>query len=44
MKLKRLELNNIGGIKHLSLELNSHINVICGMNGIGKSTILKSIL
>lgn len=44
MKLKRLELKNIGGLKHLSLELNSHINVICGMNGIGKSTILKSIL
>ena len=44
MKLKRLELKNIGGIKHLSLEFHSHVNVICGMNGIGKSTILKSIL
>lgn len=44
MKLKKLELKNIGGIKHTSLEFNSHINIICGKNGIGKSTILKSIL
>lgn len=43
MKLKTIDLKNIGNIADLSLNFNDNINVICGTNGIGKTTILKSI-
>ena len=44
MKLKSLKIDGIGGIKN-SLEINfsDRFNVICGANGIGKSTILNAI-
>lgn len=43
MKLKTIDLKNIGNISNLSLTFNEHMNVICGTNGIGKTTILKTI-
>lgn len=43
MKVKSLEIKGIGGIKELSLEFNDGLNVICGANGIGKTTILNVI-
>ena len=43
MKIKSLVIDGIGGIKHLELSFNDHINVICGANGIGKTTILDTI-
>lgn len=43
MKIEKLDINNIGGIKKLSLVFNTRLNVICGENGIGKSTILNII-
>ncbi|MGF7426251.1 AAA family ATPase [Lactiplantibacillus argentoratensis] len=43
MKLKKIDLKSIGNISDLSLTFNDHMNVICGTNGIGKTTILKSI-
>ena len=43
MKLKTIDLKNIGNIADLSLTFNEHMNVICGTNGIGKTTILKTI-
>lgn len=43
MKLKKLDLKNIGNISDLSLTFNEHMNVICGTNGIGKTTILKAV-
>lgn len=43
MKINSLIINGIGGIKHLDLKFNDKLNVICGANGIGKSTILNII-
>ena len=43
MKINSLTINGIGGIKHLDLKFNDKLNVICGANGIGKSTILNII-
>lgn len=43
MKLKTIDLKNVGNISNLSLTFNKHMNVICGTNGIGKTTILKTI-
>lgn len=43
MKINSLTIDGIGGIKHLDLKFNDKLNVICGANGIGKSTILNII-
>lgn len=40
MKLNRLSIKGIGGIKTLDLEFQPDMNIICGPNGIGKSTVL----
>lgn len=44
MKIDELEIENIGGIKNLNLSFNDKMNVICGTNGIGKTTILDIIV
>lgn len=43
MKVKSLDIKGIGGIKELSLKFNDGLNVICGANGIGKTTVLNVI-
>lgn len=43
MKIKSINISGIGGIKKINLEFNSGLNLICGTNGIGKTTILESI-
>ena len=43
MKIKSLEINGIGGIRHLNLQFIDKMNIICGANGIGKTTILDII-
>ncbi|WP_145148453.1 AAA family ATPase [Paenibacillus xylanexedens] len=43
MKIDSIEIDNINGIKKLNIDMNGHINIICGMNGVGKSTILDVI-
>ncbi|MGF6354091.1 putative ATP-binding protein involved in virulence [Paenibacillus sp. 4624] len=43
MKLSTLHIEGIGGLEKLNLSFNPHVNIICGPNGIGKSTILECI-
>lgn len=43
MKIKEIELKNIGCIHHLHLEFNENMNILCGPNGIGKTTIIESV-
>lgn len=43
MKIESLVINGIGGIHHLELLFGDGLNVICGANGIGKTTILDII-
>ncbi|MDR9852851.1 AAA family ATPase [Paenibacillus sp. VCA1] len=43
MKIERLDIQNIAGIKKLALEFIDGLNLICGINGVGKSTILDCI-
>ncbi|EPF6240945.1 AAA family ATPase [Acinetobacter baumannii] len=44
MKINSLEIKDVGGIPYLKLEsINSKMNIICGVNGVGKTNILDSI-
>lgn len=43
MKISRLVIDAIGGIRNIELTFNPNMNIICGPNGVGKSTILDSI-
>ena len=43
LKIEKLDITGIGGIKNLSLKFNPGLNVICGENGVGKTTILNTI-
>jgi predicted ATPase len=40
--ITRLQINNFRSLKHINLPLNS-LNVLCGLNGSGKSNIVDSI-
>lgn len=43
MKIQKLDVNNIGGIQELHLEFKDGLNVLCGENGVGKTTVLNLI-
>ena len=43
MKIEKMVIDNICGIKHLEIDFNNGLNLICGENGVGKTTILKAI-
>lgn len=43
MKIKKISIDGVGGIQHLDLDFNEGLNLICGSNGIGKTTILECI-
>ncbi len=43
MKINKISINGVGGIRNLSIDFNEGVNLICGPNGIGKTTILESI-
>lgn len=41
MKIQEIEITDIGGIPYLKLDnLDPHMNIICGENGVGKTTVL----
>jgi predicted ATP-binding protein involved in virulence len=41
--VNEIKINGIGGIDKLELKFNKRLNLICGPNGVGKTTILESI-
>jgi DNA replication and repair protein RecF len=43
MSLGRLDITSVRNIRQASLELSPEINIICGQNGSGKTSILESI-
>jgi predicted ATP-binding protein involved in virulence len=44
VKIQSIELHNVGGIQHLKIEnINKQMNIICGENGVGKTTLIDSI-
>lgn len=43
MKIQRVQITGIGGIENLQLSLNPSMNLICGPNGIGKTTVIECI-
>ena len=43
MKIKEINIGGIGCIHNLHLEFNDKMNIICGPNGIGKTTIIESV-
>lgn len=43
LSISRLDIHNIGRIQELTLEFSPGLNLVCGPNGIGKTTILECI-
>ena len=43
MKLKSITLQNFKGIENLDISLDSKTTIIFGINGVGKSTILRAV-
>lgn len=43
MKISSVSIKNVGGIKNLELKFNLKLNLICGANGVGKTTIINCI-
>ncbi|EKO3956012.1 AAA family ATPase [Vibrio fluvialis] len=43
MKVKSIEINGIGGIGNLKVDFNERMNLICGPNGVGKTTLLECV-
>lgn len=43
LKVDGIHIKNIGGIHDLQLSFNRGLNLICGINGVGKTTILECI-
>lgn len=43
LRINSIDINGIGPIFKLHLDFNSHFNIICGSNGIGKTTILECL-
>lgn len=43
MRVANIAIDGVGGIDSLSLAFDPRVNIICGPNGIGKTTIIESI-
>lgn len=41
MKIETIEINDVAGIRRLELSFDRRMNILCGPNGIGKTTILE---
>lgn len=43
LRIDRLHLSNIGGFREMEIKFGPNLNIICGPNGVGKTTILDAI-
>ena len=43
MKLESLSLANCGGFEQLDISFEPDVTLIAGVNGVGKSTVLRSL-
>ncbi len=43
MKINRIDLTNFRGIEKLSLDFSDRVNVLVGVNGVGKSAVLDAL-
>lgn len=43
MKIRNVLVEGVGGIQKIELSFHPQMNIICGPNGIGKTTVLESI-
>ena len=43
MKIKKIDIKGVGGIKDLHINFNESMNILCGPNSIGKTTVLESV-
>lgn len=43
MKIKHIDIIGVGGIRELHLDFNDSVNILCGPNSIGKTTIVESV-
>jgi predicted ATP-binding protein involved in virulence len=44
LKIRGIDIYGINGIKDLKILFNNGINIVCGKNGVGKTTILECIV
>lgn len=43
MKINSIKIEGVGGILSLSIKFHAQMNILCGPNGIGKTTVLESV-
>lgn len=43
MKIKHIDIIGIGGIRELHLDFSDKMNILCGPNSIGKTTVVESV-
>lgn len=43
MKIKEIDIKGVGGIRDLHLKFNDSMNILCGPNSIGKTTVIESV-
>ena len=43
MKIRSIDINGIGGLGALRIDFDENMNLICGPNGIGKTTLLECV-
>lgn len=43
MKVNYIEITGVAGVEFIHIDFNESANIICGPNGIGKTTVLESV-
>jgi predicted ATP-dependent endonuclease of OLD family len=43
LRVRSVQIKGVGGIRRLDIRLNDRMNILCGPNGIGKTTVLECI-